>query len=177
LLQETLEIYERLSDNWGVCNALHNLGELERHAGNRAKATSLLERALAVCESGHQSAHHRAMIVHGLGDVALGDQDFERAASCYRDSLATIRHWRDERDIAYCLAGLGAVAAATRKAKRAGRLVGAVERIELHRKAGVWLADARYNRFLDAAPIAAQDVDAGRAMTLDEAVDYALEAS
>jgi predicted ATPase/DNA-binding SARP family transcriptional activator len=172
-LQETLEIYERLSDTWGACQALHNLGELERHAGNRAKAMGLLERALAICEQ----VHHRAIIVHGLGDVALGDQDFERAAICYRDGLATIRHWRDERDIAYFLAGLSAVAAATSKTKRAGRLVGAVERIELRRKAGVRLADPGYKRFLEATPIAAEDVGAGRAMTLDEAVDYALEAS
>jgi tetratricopeptide (TPR) repeat protein len=173
LLQEALEIYERLSDKWGMCQALHNLGELERHAGDRAKATSLLERALAVCER----VLYRAPILHGLGDVALDNRDFERAASCYRESLATIRHWRDERDTAYCLAGLSAVAAATRKAKRAGRLVGAVERIELHRRAGVWLTDARYRRFIDAAPIAAEDVEAGRVMTLDEAVDYALEAT
>ena len=173
LLAEALKICqdEGLSDAEG--RVLHLLGAVERNAGNNTKARSLLERALALS----QNERRRGMIIHGLGDVALGDQDFDRAGKLYRDSLVPIRHSDDERDIAYILAGLSAVAAARGQVRRAGRLTGAVERIQESREATLVFANPDYKRFLDATQIAPEDVQAGRAMTLDEAVACALEAT
>ena len=168
LLVEALKICQSPSDTE---RALHDLGELERHAGNHATARSLLERALALS----QHERDRATIIHGLGDVALDDQNFEQAERLYRDSLVTIRHSYDERDVAYNLAGLSAVAAAQGQVRRAGLLAGAVERIEESRKAPIALANPGYKRWLEATPIAPEDLQAGRAMTLDEAVSYALD--
>jgi predicted ATPase/DNA-binding SARP family transcriptional activator len=175
LLEEALRIFEGLPDAEGVGMALHELGELEREAGDRARARALLERALPLRRDGR----HKAGIVHALGDVALDEHDLGRAESSYRKSLTLLRLWRDERNLAYCLAGLSAVAAARGDVPRAGRLWGAVERIEASREATLPFERARYERWLEAArePVAPRDVLEGRAMTLDEAVAYALESN
>jgi predicted ATPase/DNA-binding SARP family transcriptional activator len=174
LLAEALEIYEGLSDVEGTCSALHNLGHLECAAGNNGKAEILLERALSLSQNERQTA----AILHSLGDFALHDQKFERAQDLYRNNLRTFMRQQDERAIAYCLAGLSAVAAGTGKPKRAGCLFGAVERIQESREATTLaFANPQYKRLLDAARISPEDVQAGRAMTLDDAVAYALEAT
>jgi predicted ATPase/DNA-binding SARP family transcriptional activator len=174
LLAQALELFEGLSDHEGESDALHLLGELQRHRGNRARATSLLERARRLTESEFRVAS----IDHALGDIALDEHDLPRALNLYRNSLATFaRRTLNERDIAYCLAGLGAVAAAQWQVTRAGRLAGAVERIRESRGAPLLMPNPSYERLLDATPITPEDVQAGRAMTLDEAVGYALESA
>jgi predicted ATPase/class 3 adenylate cyclase len=171
LLEQALEIYESVSDVEGTCSALHNLGRLERHAGNNAKAKRWLDRALSLAEDEWRAA----AILHSLADVALNDHKLERAEKLFRDSLVAMRNSYEERDIAYNLAGLSAVAAAQKCVTRAGRLVGAVKRVEESRGAPLFLVNPGYKRLLDAAPISPEDVQAGRALTIDEAVAYALE--
>jgi predicted ATPase/DNA-binding SARP family transcriptional activator len=169
LLREALDTCKGLSDVELI--AVHALGELELLAGNNAKAKRLLERALSLGPDERSTGE----ILGGLGDVALNEGAFERAASFYRDGLVTSRNLRDERNVAYGLAGLSAVAAAQGQPTRAGRLAGAIDRIQEIRKAPLLLPNPRYERLLEATPIAPEDVEAGRAMTLDEAVAYALE--
>jgi predicted ATPase/DNA-binding SARP family transcriptional activator len=170
LLVEALEIFEGLSDVEGACFTLRDLGALERQAGNNAKARGLLERALSLAPDELRTA----LIFHSLGDVALNAEELDRAEKLYRDSLVMSRRKYRERDLAFNLAGLSAVAAAQGQVERAGRLVGAVERFQESRKAPLF-ANPSYRRLLEATPIAPEEVAAGRAMTLDEAVAYALE--
>jgi tetratricopeptide (TPR) repeat protein len=169
---QALDLFEQLSDQEGESNVLHLLGELERHCGNSARAKTLLERARGLTEV----EFHVARIDHALGEVALDEHDLQQALNLYRKSLATFAgRTRNERDIAYCLAGVGAVAAAEGQVTRAGRLAGAVERICESRGVPLWMPSLSYKRLLDATSITSEDIEAGRAMTLDEAVAYALD--
>jgi predicted ATPase/DNA-binding SARP family transcriptional activator len=170
LLVEALEIFEGLSDVEGACFTLRDLGALERQAGNSAKARGLLERALSLAPDELRTA----LIFHSLGDVALNAEELDCAEKFYRDSLVMVRQKYRQRDIAFNLAGLSAVAAAQGQVERAGRLVGAVERFQESREAPLF-GNPSYRRLLEATPIEPEDVAAGRAMTLDEAVAYALE--
>jgi predicted ATPase/DNA-binding SARP family transcriptional activator len=174
LVEEAHGIHEALADLEGIALALRQLGELNREAGDLRTARRLLERALSM----QPIERVAAAIVHALGDVALDEHDFGRAESCYRESLTRVM-WDsgNERYAAYALAGLAAVAAARGDLQKAGRLWGAVERIEESREASLAFRRFRYEQWLESAPrpVTPEDVHAGRAMTLDEAVGYALE--
>jgi tetratricopeptide (TPR) repeat protein len=169
-------IFEDASDNDGVANAMHNLGELELHAGDVGKAKQLFERALSIT----RDEGYTAMLLHSLGDVSLEENDFRRAEAFYRDSL---KRWISSRPDAwrfhvYCLAGLSAAAAATGDLPRAGRLWGAVERIEDSTGATLQSsARSRYERLLHepGQNIAGDAVEEGRAMTPEAALVYAFE--
>jgi predicted ATPase/DNA-binding SARP family transcriptional activator len=174
LVEEAHGIYEALADLEGIALALRQLGELNREAGDLRAARRLLERALSM----QPIERVAAAIVHALGDVALDEHNFGRAESCYRESLTRVM-WDsgNERYAAYALAGLAAVAAARGDLQKAGRLWGAVERIEESREASLAFRRSRYEQWLESAPrpVTPKDVQAGRVMTLDEVVAYALE--
>ena len=103
------------------------------------------------------------------------------AARTYRDSISSCPQPRSERLMAYCLAGLAAVAARDGRRERAALLWGAVEMVE--RKLGVQLLAferPRYERWLRGAGTAldAGDEDARlptTKLTVDDAVAYALQ--
>ena len=91
--------------------ALLNLGESARKRGDVARATELLEEALA---------HVRAIDMTGgianiltlLGHLARGQQDYERAKVRYRESLALYHRLGNATYTAWCLEGIAAVACA-----------------------------------------------------------------
>jgi tetratricopeptide (TPR) repeat protein len=172
-LEEALTIFEEQSDTIRIADVLHHLGEAQRDAGNAREAVALLEEAVSRAPEGRRAAS----IICGLGDVALDENDLAQAEHFYRDGLAKLMHEPQERDVAYCLAGLSAVAAARGQRVRVGRLWGAVEGIEERRQARLHAATrARYERRLERLDsIAMDDIEAGRAMPLDDAVAYALE--
>ena len=115
--------------------------------------------------------------LHGFADLALDRRKADEAARLYRESLEIGLQLRDELQIAYCLAGLAAVEAQQGKLGDAARLWGSVTGFE--RTSGKPLNEAerhRYERLLGDVEHgdASEDFAEGLAMTLDEAVEYAL---
>jgi predicted ATPase len=116
--------------------------------------------------------------LHGFGDQALDSQNVSEAARLYRESLEIGLQLKDDMQTAYCLAGLAAVGAQRGRLDQAARLWGSV--IAFEQTSGTPLHAAerqRYERVLAALEHGSDtsaDFAAGRATTLEEAVEYAL---
>ena len=159
-----------------VATALHALGELERDHGRYSVSAELLEEALELWERGGH-LRHAGETRHGLADLRLEQGETKVAVRLYRATLVQFRNEDNKRAIAYSLGGLAAAAAAAGQLERAGRLWGVVEQLEVQRGAPLGsFARARYRRFfatLDAETLE-HEVGFGRALPLDEAIEFAL---
>ncbi len=112
--------------------------------------------------------------LHRFGDTALVRGDFVEAARLYRESLEIGLHLGEDLQAAYSLAGLAAVAAQQGMRALASRLWGCVTGFELASGARLQEAErARYQQLLGDVE-SAPDFEEGRAMTLAQAVEYAL---
>jgi thioredoxin-like negative regulator of GroEL len=117
-----------------------------------------------------------------LGHLALQRGETDEAASLLRDSLTALREVADPVFISRALDGLAGVAVARGEYARAARLFGAAEALRDLAGAMIFVLDrAAYERTL-ATLRAHLDPDsvqaawaAGRALSLDQAVGYALE--
>jgi hypothetical protein len=69
-------------------------------------------------------------VLHGFADCALDQRSLDEATALYREALRIAVDGPSELRVAYCLAGLAAVAAAKRRKEVASRLWGGVELIE-----------------------------------------------
>jgi len=116
--------------------------------------------------------------LHGFADQALKRGNLGEAERLYRDSLEIGLQIKDDLQTAYCLAGLAAVDAQRGRRDLAARLWGSVKSYE--RSSGTRLHESErtaYERLLgqlESAAETSQPFAEGGAMTLDEAVEYAL---
>jgi predicted ATPase/class 3 adenylate cyclase len=116
--------------------------------------------------------------LHGFGDQALDRRDASEAERFYRESLEIGLQLRDEQQMVYCVAGLAAVGAQRGRLNQAARLWGSV--VAFERRSGTSLHDAerqRYERVLGGLEHdvhTSPDFADGKAMELEEAVEYAL---
>jgi non-specific serine/threonine protein kinase len=122
-----------------------------------------------------------ARSIHSLGYVVKHQGDPGRAAALFEEGLAMFRELDNKRGIAECLLGLASVAAGQGRPERAARLVGASEASLDSSQAGRWEADrVEYERTVGTArtmlgeAIFAAVCAEGRALTLEQAVEYAL---
>jgi hypothetical protein len=120
--------------------------------------------------------------LHSIGDLELDTGELREAAEHYGESLALARALgMSQRMVAYCLAGLAAVAAGNRDAVRAGRLWGAVERRENEMGVTLHAAErARYESLVQAvagSSAFAESTSAGHSLTLEQAAAYATTAA
>ena len=116
--------------------------------------------------------------LHGFGDRALKRRNLGEAARLYRESLEIGLQIEDDLQTAYCLAGLAAVAAQRGRRDLAARLWGSVNGYE--GRSGTRLHETErlpYERLLgdlERPPDTSAQFAEGGAMTLHEAVEYAL---
>ena len=111
LLEESLALYRELGDKWGAATSLHSLGGLEYQQGDYAYATArlLLEESLALYrELGDK--HGIANEGMGLALVSFLQGDYPSARSLLTESLALYRESGDIQNIAITLGNLGLVA-------------------------------------------------------------------
>jgi non-specific serine/threonine protein kinase len=178
--RETLTIARELRSNYHIGRALYGLAQVARLEGDLARSRALLEEALALA----RGEGHRWMIGWGLLNLALlarGEGDAGRAQSLLRQSLTVYRDLGDQTPLSAAVGFLG-VLAISRGAPRTGvRLLGAVGPGPAR---SLWLTpeDRRaYEESLAVARVAlGEDAFAaawveGQAMTLEQAVAFALE--
>src|SRR5262249_52408681 len=119
---------------------------------------------------------------HSLGESALGLGNLAEAARRLAQGLALSQTLSDQASVVWCLAGLGSAAALDEEPERAARLWGAAER--LRQTLGCRPAPAARATYERAMAIARAQLGedafaaawaAGRAMTLEQAIAYALE--
>jgi predicted ATPase/class 3 adenylate cyclase len=182
LLEESSLIYREVGESLGLSLVLRKLGTVAEQQGDYERATALLEQGLALAR---QSGGRYAIpgMQQSLGDVALRRGDCLRAAALYRESLIQQRGVGDKPGITRCLEGLAAVACARSRYGEGARILGAAE--ALREATGFQPApfeQADHDHLVvsvratlgDAAFAAAWSE--GRAMTLEQAIEYALAA-
>jgi predicted ATPase/class 3 adenylate cyclase len=183
VLTEGLSLSRALGNKWGVSQALNSLGDLARITGDYAEARKLYEESLGL----YRLLNNRPDIpasLHNLGYVALALGDLEQSEALFADALTLQREMNNKQGLAECLTGLAGVAAARKQPARAARLFGAAEALRAITGLGMWAAErADYERNLLAARPQLDDdtweaaLAEGRAMTIEQATEYALSLS
>jgi predicted ATPase len=182
LCAEALVTYRALGDRTREAFVLNHLGRVAYYQGDHAQARALHEQSLA---------RRREMgdlwgVAHSLSDladVALAQGDHTAARGLLEEGLALFQELGDRQTSVHCLEGFAALAAAQSQPERAVRLLGAVtaER-ELIGGPGSPGRRTSLGRLLDTArqSVGAEAYAAawsdGRAMPLEQAIAYALEA-
>ncbi|MGH2621816.1 MAG: protein kinase domain-containing protein [Anaerolineales bacterium] len=187
-LEESLALRQDMGYRVGVAIALNLLGDVALHQGNYPQAKELIDRGLNLRkEMGNKSGI--AWSLQNLGHLAQRQGEFEQAAALFEESLTLFTELGNKMGVAECLEGLGSVAVGSRQStgnghrpERAAQLFGAAE--ALREAASTPLPPYRrtdYDRDLAAAQSQLDEAgfaaawEAGRSMTMERAVAYALE--
>jgi predicted ATPase len=174
-LDESLGRNRAVGNRVTEAQVLTLLGELAWNEGDRESALERLEASLAVVrESGF--IWWQAGVTSTLAEHTLELGRTDDAARWAREALRLARTMDDLQHIVFALALLALVAAESGDRLRAATLWGAVEAAETRQPLGGWENERPHfaSRMIadDAAFAAARE--AGRALTLDQAVEYAL---
>jgi tetratricopeptide (TPR) repeat protein len=161
---------------------LANFGEALQGNGHSERARAAFEEGLALAsEAGDLWV--AALSLGNLGSLELLSGDAKRAAIHFAGSIAARRELRDKRGLAGCLEGTAIVAQLTGRIEAAARLFGAAEaqRETIGASLTFVLTREDCDRSIDAVrgALAPSSFYAlwkdGRAMTLDQAIDCALD--
>jgi tetratricopeptide (TPR) repeat protein len=181
LYDESMDLFREQGDKQSLAYCLNNLAMLVYSQGDLGRAAQLTEESVAL----HRELGIRGGVsvgLYNLGWMALLQDDLGRAADLYRESLSLAWDIGMNLTVQSALEGFACVAGAQGEAERAARLWGAAQ--ALHETKGIprdvdFLAEA--DARISAVRLGMGDQaweeawSKGRAMTLDEAVSYALE--
>jgi tetratricopeptide (TPR) repeat protein len=179
--EESLALYRELDDRRGIGYALIHLGHTARGQDEYVEARHLYEESLEV----FQQLNIQGDIAHSLanlGNIAADVGDYAAARVMVEESLATYRSVGNVWAMVHMIGNAAGVAAGLGQPDRALRLAGAAAAqretkgvplpLDMQFRLERLLEPAR--QALDEAAQAAAWED-GRAMSLEEAVTYALE--
>jgi tetratricopeptide (TPR) repeat protein len=179
--EESRALWRALGNDEGVAAKLLDFGELAYLQGDYSGAHSLWAEGLAqMRDRGYVKYTSYALGLLGQAAYRLGDT--EQAAAQFRESLQIARDLGDPRRIGRCLAGLALVAARQGAGERAARLLAANEALYVAhgiRRSAPWQAE--HDRDVAACRAAVDPSTwqaawaAGEALSLEQAVAYALE--
>jgi tetratricopeptide (TPR) repeat protein len=179
--EASLALFRALGDTWGVAMLLNALGTLAWAGGDLAAARDLHEQSLTQLRPAG-SGSMLAVVLVTLGTTALQQGDYGPAQAHLAEGLRTWWELGHRTGATMGLAGLARLAAARGQAERAGRLFGAAA---AHFPPSGRLLDGTVREAFDRHGAAARsDLDpaafaagwaAGQAMSLEQAVAYALE--
>ena len=179
--EESLTLQRLVGDTHGIANALNNLGNAALNQRDYAAARGFLEESRSIYQQiGNQ--YGIAASLANLGNTAYYQCDYLSAGELYKESLTIQRQLGNQAGIAECLDGLAGVAHEQLQLVRAAKLGGAVS--SLREKIGsarpVLDQESTDEMLASAAEALGDDAftsawEAGRAMTTDAAVAYALE--
>ena len=177
---ESLELAQELGDSYIIIRAINNLGETARARGDYKQAKTLYHKCLIMAlESNHRLA--TASVLHNLGYVALYEGASAEAKTLFTRSLLLFREFGDKQGMAECLTGLAGVAYQMRATRFAAHLLGAATYQLKTLSSNFQPTDyAEYSYYLSKIRTSLADSvftcswNAGQAMDLDQAVEYAL---
>ncbi len=180
LFEESLELFRKLEDKLWMAIILGQMGVVARRRGDYAKAVLLCEESLTIFRT-LGGKRHVAFALRLTGHAVRLQGDLERATGLYRESLALFGEAGDKWVATECIEGLALVASVQGNAERAACLIGVAEtaretfgitmpRPEAGDQEHFWAANRERP---EGTPFAAAYA-AGRAMTLEQAIEYAL---
>jgi len=177
--QESLALFREVGHIMGVADSLSSLGVVTEHQGELDQARTYHEEALKNRRD-RQDPMGTAESLYSLGELAARQGECDRAHRYYGQSLAIRQELGDRMNIADSLEGFGILAAACKEPVRAARLLGAAK--SLREEIDSPTSPAKKEK-LDAAVSGtrsalgkdafAREWDEGRAMSLEQAIDYA----
>jgi predicted ATPase/class 3 adenylate cyclase len=180
LHEEGLAIRRELRDKWGIAVSVNNLGNVALDQNNLAQARAWLEEALALQrEVGDRWSVANAL--NNLGNLARAQGDYRSARSLYHESLAIYQEFGDKRALAYLLEDMGCTEALQNRPERALCLIGSAS--ILREAVGSPLSATEMKKIESMLELAhrlldetaqARAMGQGRSMTLEQAVQYAL---
>jgi predicted ATPase/DNA-binding XRE family transcriptional regulator len=183
LFEKSLALFRTVGSQRDVAWVLNTLGEIARCKGDYTAAHVFYQESLPL----HQHIGNQrgaAVVLHNLGYVVQAQGEWRLAAAYLRNSLALFQDLSDKEGIAWCLAGLAGVAQMQGQWERAARLLGAADGLLAAMSLSFGPADGvEHDRILAATRAMLDEYrfsatwSQGRALTLDEAVAYALEDS
>lgn len=179
-LRESLEICRRIGLTWQLGTSHLNFGNALLHSGHTADAEHIYRASLEVY-SQLGDATFAARITNAIAHTALAEDDIARADALARDAMKGFAGQRERLGVAEALDTLAAVAAARGNAERSARLDGMSRSIhETIASQPAPFERAISGRFIKAAQ-SMMDAnrwrsawDAGHEMSMEEAIDYAL---
>jgi predicted ATPase/class 3 adenylate cyclase len=179
LLEESLARYREVGDEGGVALNLFNLSGIAHRQRDYSRAEALSEESVALWRKVGERPGLAGTLI-GWGRAMLAQEEAARAEGLVRESLQILRGIEDLRCTRDALALQAQVVARQGQSARAARLWGAVEALYMATGAppprdqteGMDVVRADLGEEAFAAALAE-----GRAMTLQQAVTYALEES
>jgi non-specific serine/threonine protein kinase len=185
LVEESVHLFLEVEEKWGAAIQVCFLAVAWRDRGDHGRAKRLAERGLALSrEVGERQAISAAL--YTLATLAQAERDHERARDLFEEGLSVSAELGNEADVAHCLEGLASVAAEEGRIARAARLWGAEEALLEKIEAAVYtyVPDRSVHRSQVAAARSQLEEEAsaaawaeGRAMSLEGAIEYALDRS
>src|SRR5438093_4788702 len=180
-IQESLELRRRIGDLSRIALSLSNVAEMALLEGKTNKAATMFAEAAEIA-SAIGDKRHILFALSGLGKVAYREERWEEAGTHARESLRLAQELGMKLPAVgeiFCLAG---IATATGDTARAVRLVAAAA-FHLSLLAPHEADDPYYQEIIETVKAACDPetweraAAEGRAMSLDEAADYALSSA
>ncbi len=178
--EESLALFRELGDRWSMGTLLNNLAAVTSDLGDYTEARRLLQESLDIRRQLGDKAG-LAFSLNTLADVVLDEGDYTSARPLLDESLKLNRELGDQTAIAYLLEDYAGLAAAQAQPARALRLAGFAAALRETIGAPLPPAEqARVDRMLAPAQITLVEQAAtvvwaaGRTMTLQQAIEYAL---
>ncbi len=179
-LEESLGLFRALGDDDGLARCLNNLANLAFEQGDTPAAIALHEESLALslkCGDKHMVAN--SLLNLGWSFSVAGDS--VRAVPYFAESLVICRELGHHIGTTFCLEGLAGVAGMEQNPRRAARLFGAAASLRESVQAPLAPVNKPYmdsmialvQKQLDPAAFAAA-WEAGRAMTMEQTIEYAV---
>lgn len=181
--RQYFEQHLRLDEGFkeGTALALLNLGELHRYQHDDEQAKQYYEKSLSVCRE-YGLKVDAGYNLYALGMLALHQGNYLLAKKYFHDYYIASQGPDDKRPLCDFLNGMGAVAAGANQPERAAKLYGAAQAIseiidyqlspfdrsEFDRHIQTALEQLGETRFQELQAV-------GRAMTMEQAIAYALE--
>jgi predicted ATPase/DNA-binding XRE family transcriptional regulator len=179
-LEESMVLFRKVQDQWGYAVALMSLGYAAYRKGDEATSLALKEQALtAFRELGDQ--YFQSVCLYAIGNLRAKQGDWEEGLAELRESLRLSRELGSRFEIAGGLFRLAETEQHLGKPARAVRLYCAARNI--YESIGPLQAEdeLRFAEYLTSCRLALGETDfeaaleKGRAMTTEQAIEYALE--
>jgi predicted ATPase len=179
-LLEGLAMFQVLNDNLWVCRTSFLLAETHMADGNLEAARSLWEQGLALCHEADDK-WQISWGLEGLGNLERLEGHVQEARQLFTESLKLKVSVMDRVGITSSLEAFAQLAATEKQFHRAVELWGASE--QLRQRLNLLLPPLRKMLYMSLIPMAREQLggkifaaawEAGKAMTMEQAIDFAL---
>ena len=181
LYEEALQIEKAVKSKSMISWILRFMGMMYIRLGEYEKAEALLEEDIEICRKMGTQVY-LAHSLQTLGMIACYQENFPKARSLYDQSLHLLRPLDGKVDIAECIISIGRFVAAQGSFEKFARFLGMAEGAVPYIKNRMYLLfRTETEKFITRARAALGDEaytaahEAGKQMSLDEAVAYALK--